>query len=116
MKTLRALIEEYDTTDSIKKQKALQKLIVNICQKYITSLDKIASKYDIQAIDDPDYQSDRGYWNFEDDSYVILNPAGNHTVRLIYRDSWRYGGFCIIGHTFYADEVDNFDAEKFESK
>lgn len=116
MKTLKELLEEYDKTDSIKKQQELEELIVRVCEKYITALDKIASKYDVQVIDDSDYQSDRGYWGFDDDSFVILKPAGNHEVRLTYRDSWRYGGYCEIGHYFYADEVDNFDPIKFEKE
>ena len=115
MKTLKELIIEYSSSDSISRRNELREPIENICEEYISAKDKIASKYHVKVIDDSDYQSSRGGWTLEDDACAGFDTVkDDYFVDLNYKDSWSYGGYCNISHTFYVKEVENFDPVKYE--
>lgn len=106
---LQELLTAYRSTDSVSERSNLEDQIVKLCSNFIAAKEKIARKYGKSAIDDSDYQVGRGYWSLEEDYQVW-----EHEVTLYYSDTWSYGGYCKIGYDFKVEEVDYFDAEKYE--
>lgn len=100
MSTMRELIDEFASCDSVSRRNELEELLVTKLDTYVSARWNIDNKYGVRSNwIDSDYNANRGYWSYKDDNYFTWEHNRSESA---------------CSYTVKGDEIETFDPAAYE--